>query len=275
MSEGSSSTGHRRSVSADFALQRLPRDVVHSIALAGSTLDDAAQSVCTMLHCQLANDDEESFSASKYRQNGNWSLFDEEAYGAPPIDQCPTLEEMVAFVTQMFEVGRLQSELLILVLIYINRIVGRRRLTLTPSNWKIVFTVSTMVTQKIWEDTPLLNSEFSYIFPLLSNKQLNRLEQEFVQMIDFDLQVSSSLYYKYYFELRSAIIYCRISDQVAKSERTPKASTSLTLCPLLTNRLIDTYQANKLEFRKKTTTIEDLERRYSHNLRDSIITLIV
>lgn len=47
------------------------------------------------------------------------------------------------------------------------------------------------------------NSEISQIFPEYTLANINRLERTFCHHIKWDLYISSSLYAKYYFALRS------------------------------------------------------------------------
>ena len=47
------------------------------------------------------------------------------------------------------------------------------------------------------------NSDFAFIYPFFMTEQLNRLEKKFLELIQYNVTVKSSLYAKYYFELRA------------------------------------------------------------------------
>lgn len=57
--------------------------------------------------------------------------------------------------------------------------------------------------RSVWQDLPSWNVEFSQIFPQFSLQSINRLERLFINQLKWDLYISSSLYAKYYFALRS------------------------------------------------------------------------
>ena len=56
---------------------------------------------------------------------------------------------------------------------------------------------------KVWQDMSSWNVEVSQIFPEYSLKSINRLERIFCSSLKWELYISSSLYAKYYFALRS------------------------------------------------------------------------
>jgi hypothetical protein len=83
-----------------------------------------------------------------------------------------------------------------------------------------------VLAQKVWDDTPLINADFSILYPALNVKEINFLERKFLDLLEFkvglcrsgaavcahscrshrslwQLTVSPSLYAQYYFELRS------------------------------------------------------------------------
>jgi hypothetical protein len=60
-----------------------------------------------------------------------------------------------------------------------------------------------LVAQKVWDDRYLSNDDFAYIYPFFVTKEINKLEQKFLELIQYNVTVKASLYAKYYFELRS------------------------------------------------------------------------
>ena len=55
----------------------------------------------------------------------------------------------------------------------------------------------------MWQDLSSWNVEFSTVYPEYSLKSINRLELLFLGAMKWDMSISSSLYAKYYFALRS------------------------------------------------------------------------
>jgi hypothetical protein len=62
---------------------------------------------------------------------------------------------------------------------------------------------SLLVAQKVWDDRYLSNADFAFIYPFFMTEQLNRIEKKFLELIQYNVTVKSSLYAKYYFELRA------------------------------------------------------------------------
>jgi hypothetical protein len=60
-----------------------------------------------------------------------------------------------------------------------------------------------MVAQKVWDDKYLSNADFAFIYPFFVTEEINRLEQKFLELLQYNVTVKSSLYAKYYFELRA------------------------------------------------------------------------
>lgn len=76
-------------------------------------------------------------------------------------------------------------------------------LPIQPTNWRPLILCSLLVAQKVWDDRYLSNDDFAYIYPFFVTKEINRLEQKFLELIQYNVTVKASLYAKYYFELRS------------------------------------------------------------------------
>ena len=60
-----------------------------------------------------------------------------------------------------------------------------------------------VVAQKVWDDKSLLNVDFSLICSNYSLQDINQLEKKFLEMIQYNVSISASLYASYYFELRT------------------------------------------------------------------------
>jgi hypothetical protein len=60
-----------------------------------------------------------------------------------------------------------------------------------------------LLASKVWQDMSSWNIEITQIYPEFSLKNINRLERIFCSALKWELYISSSLYAKYYFALRS------------------------------------------------------------------------
>jgi len=176
-------------------------------------LDELLLSVSTMLHCQMVRDEE----ASEQRKQ-MCSYFHEEIYTSKVNTKVgiPEPDSIYHFLREVFEVGEFHAECAIILLVYINRLIGLIDLPLTASNWKPVTITALIVAQKVWDDNPLANADFSILYPVLTVKQINALELKFLLLLQYKLTVTASLYARYFFELRTI---CELENRppVAKS----------------------------------------------------------
>jgi len=62
-----------------------------------------------------------------------------------------------------------------------------------------------LLASKVWQDWSSWNIEFASVYPQFTLDSINRLELQFLKMAKWDLYISSSLYAKYYFMLRSLL----------------------------------------------------------------------
>ena len=79
---------------------------------------------------------------------------------------------------------------------------------LQPTNWRPLVLCSLLVAQKIWDDNFIQNIDFAFMYPFFLTHQINKLEQKFLELIQYNVNVKSNLYAKYYFELRELFKNC-------------------------------------------------------------------
>jgi len=179
-------------------------------------------------------------------------VFCEENYTGKVVKEIPAVKYIYQFLKQVFEVGQFNAECCVISLVYINRLIGVTGVPLTQSNWKPLSVSALVLAQKVWDDTPLINADFSILYPALTVKEINFLERKFLELLEFKLTVSSSLYAQYYFELRSI---CEENARQTYNHSIPKAQ--LRRLELRSN-LSELYQREKHSYRKRSMTIEDV-----------------
>jgi hypothetical protein len=117
----------------------------------------------------------------------------------------PTEEEIYEFGHQLFHSVQLSSECSIVCLIYMERLMEVAKVPLVARTWRTIFMCGLLLASKVWQDLSSWNIEFASVYPQYSLEAINRLEVQFLKMIKWDLYISSSLYAKYYFALRSIL----------------------------------------------------------------------
>lgn len=55
----------------------------------------------------------------------------------------------------------------------------------------------------MWEDQSVWNVDFLPVFDNLTAQDLNKLERQFLALLQYNVSLTASLYAKYYFELRT------------------------------------------------------------------------
>lgn len=115
----------------------------------------------------------------------------------------PGLEFLYRFVKALFECTRFSPECSIIALVFINRVVAFTGVLLTERNWRSLLLTALILAQKIWDDRSLSNASIATICPIFTTAKLNQLEKVFLQLINYDVTITSALYTKYYFELRT------------------------------------------------------------------------
>ena len=198
-----------------------------------------------MLHCQMMRDKEQA-----ERQKSFLPFFNEELYTGKASTEIPNVPVIFSFLKHVFEVGQFHPECCVISLVYVNRLIGVTGVALSASNWKPIAISSLVIAQKVWDDTPLINADFSILYPPLTVKEINYLERKLLDLLEFKLTVSPSLYAQYYFELRS------ICEESITFVSDPKALLVRSAEPRM--HLAEQYQRRKKEYKKITMTPEVL-----------------
>mmetsp|Transcript_24017 Transcript_24017/g.36936 ORF Transcript_24017/g.36936 Transcript_24017/m.36936 type:complete len:163 (-) Transcript_24017:118-606(-) len=137
-----------------------------------------------------------------FDQNYNFDT-DELIGGEAQFQGNPTLEEIYYYTKYVIIQGRMEKEIPILCLVYIERFLTKTGLLINFSNWKRLTLISLILASKIWDDDSLENVHFPQVLSDISLKEISALEKVFLQFIDFDLVIKGSEYAKYYFILKA------------------------------------------------------------------------
>jgi len=176
-------------------------------------------------------------------------LFDEDHYressrqkGLRGRDCLPEVETIFKFYSCVFAVAQFSPESNLISLVYVNRLINFTSMKLHGQNWRIVCLLSLLLAQKVWDDKCLANVDFPSIWShavpgadneLLNLRAINVLELTALRLLQYDLHVSSSLYAKYYFEVRT--LYDK--NQKAKGKKKVKAMQMKPLTKVQARRL--------------------------------------
>jgi len=147
----------------------------------------------------------ESEQTDKHR--ALFEIFDESKYplSASQTDtvNIPDIEVLERHVKNVFKIGQLAHESLIMAVAYLNRIRENCEFVLYPSNWKRMTLSCLILASKVWEDQAVWNVDFLDLFPLATPFDLGQLEKKMLGLLGFDVSLKASEYAKIYFDLRS------------------------------------------------------------------------
>ncbi|CAI4231454.1 unnamed protein product [Auanema sp. JU1783] len=123
----------------------------------------------------------------------------------PPemVTRDPEHRQIYRFVRTLFQSAQLTSECAIITLVYIERLLNYAEMDLCPSNWRRVVLGSIMLASKVWDDQAVWNVDYCQILRDTNVHDMNELERRFLECLDFNIEVPSSVYAKYYFDLRT------------------------------------------------------------------------
>ena len=98
---------------------------------------------------------------------------------------------------------KMETEIPVVCLVYIEKLLLNTGILLNKWNWRRVTLICLCLASKIWDDDSLENVHFPKVMRDVTNFEINKLEQVFLEFIDYQLVIRSGQYAKYYFILRT------------------------------------------------------------------------
>ncbi|KAJ3363828.1 hypothetical protein GGF32_003491 [Allomyces javanicus] len=145
--------------------------------------------------------------AHRARQFRSHRLFHEDVY---PLSKAtvmshpsvpPAFEAINFFLLTLFEAAQLGSDICVITLIYLERILHNTRINIYSANWARLTLGALLLASKVWDDQAVWNIDFCTVFPDAKVKDLNDMERFFIEGVHFNVTVKASTYLRYYFAL--------------------------------------------------------------------------
>lgn len=120
------------------------------------------------------------------------------------------VNDMFSLLKLVAAISDFKKEVVVLSAIYIERLLHRNhRLYLTPQNWRPLLVAALHLASKTWEDVHAWNADFLvYLHGVVGvhypARKLHALEFKFLDGIDYRMEVTGELYFRYFSALLDA-----------------------------------------------------------------------
>lgn len=115
----------------------------------------------------------------------------------------PTYDLMYKYCKYVVIASKMEKEIPILALVYLERLLARTGILMNNLNWRRLILTVLCLASKIWDDDSLENEHFPKVMKDVTIQEINTFERILLDLIGYDLVIKGPEYAKYYFILRT------------------------------------------------------------------------
>ncbi|XP_054100564.2 cyclin-Y-like protein 1B isoform X1 [Callithrix jacchus] len=142
--------------------------------------------------------------------NRSLAIFDEpihplsqEKIPGKSFEDDPTHNCIFSYFWNIFAVAELTAPCAIVALVYIERLLTNANIDLCPTNWKKIVHGAILLASKVWGNLHHWSVDNSQNPKDVAVETMSKMEKRFLELLEFNIRVSASVYAKYYFDLRA------------------------------------------------------------------------
>ena len=179
------------------------------------------QCVCGVIRAHILQSEMDAYLCSEFEVFNDQESQQRRGSKVELLHERPTLDEVSAFYRYVFQRAQMESDCIIMSLIYVERLIKSTEGKLRPNgnNWRSVVFSSMVLASKVWDDLSMWNGDFSQTCPAgvqFSVKRINELELAVLDALGYKVKVPASEYAKYYFLLRAMLIKSGLGGDAMK-----------------------------------------------------------
>lgn len=119
------------------------------------------------------------------------------------VRSVPGKWDIYGFLRDVMVNFRLEPEVSVITLFYLDRFSELCGVAVTPDNWRRLVITAMMLASKVWNDESFENLEFAQLCPLYTLDEINAFERIFLKSVSYNMSMKGSEYAKTYFLLRT------------------------------------------------------------------------
>ena len=114
----------------------------------------------------------------------------------------PTQQEVIAYMKFVIDRMQLMNECIVISLIYIETLMTTSKIEIRSINWRPLLFTAILLASKFWEDISFWNVDYEDQLDCYPLKSINRMENEFISLCDYNIYVSAEKYTMYQNKIR-------------------------------------------------------------------------